>query len=184
MSSLLDEVPAGMRPDRAEVVGAITDSPEVEIERGVLFRALVGQHNHARNLTTGIVTFAPAAALPYHTHPFAESVTLVLGEAILEVEGRCYRLRSLDNITIPSHTPHAARNTSLAIPAVFHIAMATDQPTRTLVTASFPRILVDDRVSGLQVKERINRQDLTPATSWRREPTFRIGSIGTSAARR
>ena len=51
-----------------------------------MFKCLVGGFQTARNLTTGIVTFQPEARLPYHTHPFSESVTLLEGQATLEVE--------------------------------------------------------------------------------------------------
>jgi 2-keto-3-deoxy-L-rhamnonate aldolase RhmA/quercetin dioxygenase-like cupin family protein len=158
-----DEVPTRMKPDRPEVMNNVADAPSLEIERGVVFRALVGGHNHARNLTTGIVTFAPEAALPYHTHPFSESVTLLEGQANLEVEGRLYRLQPLDNVTIPRDTPHAVVNTSAGRPAVFHIAMASDTPTRTLVTTSFPRTAMpDDAVGFMANKERVNRHARMP----------------------
>src|SRR5436190_1980314 len=66
----LPRPPESMRPDRQQVVNHVASSPRVEIERGVTFECLVGGHNSARNLTTSLVTFAPAAQLPYHTHPF------------------------------------------------------------------------------------------------------------------
>jgi 2-keto-3-deoxy-L-rhamnonate aldolase RhmA/quercetin dioxygenase-like cupin family protein len=161
-STVLDEVPARMKPDRSEVMNTVAESPSMEIERGVLFRALVGSHNKARNLTTGIVTFAPEAALPYHTHPFSESVTLLEGQATLEVEGRAYRLRPLDNITIPRDTPHAVVNASAGKSAVLHIAMASDAPTRTLVSTNFGRTPMGEDVAGVAGKERVNRHDRTP----------------------
>jgi 2-dehydro-3-deoxyglucarate aldolase/4-hydroxy-2-oxoheptanedioate aldolase len=158
----LDEVPAEMRPDRPEVMNHVAEAAEIEIDRGVVFRALVGSHNRARNLTTGIVRFAPEASLPYHTHPFSESITLLEGQATAEIEGRCYRLRPFDNVTIPRDTAHAVINTSGNRPTIFHIAMASDKPVRTQVSASFSRTVIGDEVSGLQAKERINRHDRTP----------------------
>ena len=151
-----------MKPDRPEVMNTVAAAPTLEIERGVVFRALVGSHNRARNLTTGIVTFAPEAALPYHTHPFSESVTLLEGEATLEVEGRAYRLRPLDNVTIPRDTAHGVVNPSAGRPAVLHIAMASDAPSRTLVGTKFPPTPMADDAAGVAGKERVNRHDRTP----------------------
>lgn len=160
--TVLDTVPEYMKPDRPEIMNRVDEAPQIEIDRGVLFRALVGSHNQARNLTTGIVTFAVDAALPYHTHPFSESITLLEGQATVEVEGRAYRLRPLDNVTIPRDTAHAVRNTSPDRPAIFHIAMASATPTRTAVSAAFSRSAMADDAAGIAGKERVNRHERTP----------------------
>src|SRR5688572_25475622 len=71
----LDRPPESFRPDRPEVMTAVGEGPKFEIARGVSFECLVGSHNQARRLTTGLVTFAPGATLPYHSHTFTESLT-------------------------------------------------------------------------------------------------------------
>lgn len=149
--------PELMRPDRPEVMNAVGSGPKVDLARGVTFECLVGKHNQARRLTTGIVTFAPGAMLPYHNHPFSESITLLSGAAIVEVEGRSYSLRKLDNVVVPTGRVHAARNPSTTEPAVFHIALATDTPTRTLVERFFPRRSMPDDSTGFDGAERVNR---------------------------
>src|SRR5437016_5902388 len=116
--------PAGFEPDRAEVMNTVRGAPSVELENGVTFHPLVGGHNKARNLTTGIVTFAPGAALPCHAHPFPEAVSVLSGQAAVKLEGRCYHLEHLDTVCIPAGTPHEVSNLSREQPAVFHIAMA------------------------------------------------------------
>jgi 2-dehydro-3-deoxyglucarate aldolase/4-hydroxy-2-oxoheptanedioate aldolase len=158
----LDAPPAALKPDRREVMNFVRDAQPVEIERGVLFRPLVGAHNQARNLTTGIVTFGPGTELPYHTHPFAEAVTLLQGEAAVAVEGRRYPLGPLDNMMVPRETAHAAINLSKNKPAVFHIAMATTAPTRTLVRRTFDTVDMADGAART-VPERVNRHD---GTAW------------------
>jgi quercetin dioxygenase-like cupin family protein len=149
--------PANMRPDRREVMNVLSAAPRVEIERGVIFRPLVGKHNAARDFTTGIVTFAPGAELPYHFHPFAESVTLLSGKVAFEVDGRRYQLHPLDNIYVPPETPHFAGNLSKNQPAVLHIAMSTESPTRTLVEKFFSRRAMPDDAHGAIGPERVNR---------------------------
>jgi quercetin dioxygenase-like cupin family protein len=122
----------------------------------VTFECLVGAHNEARNLTTGLVSFGPGAELPYHTHPFSESITVLRGAAEVEAEGRCYRLGPLDNVVIPRETAHLARNASDES-AVLHIAMPTHTPTRTLVAASFTRRPMPTSAAGVAGAERVNR---------------------------
>jgi quercetin dioxygenase-like cupin family protein len=146
-----------MRPDRPERVAAVGDVAAIEVEPGVRFDGLVGAFNQARNLTTGLVTFAPGAALRCHTHPFAESITLLSGQAVVAAEGRAYQLEPLDNVVIPREIAHSAANTSTAEPAVFHIAMATHQPTRTIVDRSFFAQPMPDSATGCPGAERVNR---------------------------
>ena len=55
--------PEDFRPDRPEVMNPVGSGKKFEIDRGVVFECLVGAHNGAKNLTTGIVTFAPTAQL-------------------------------------------------------------------------------------------------------------------------
>ncbi|WP_165223412.1 aldolase/citrate lyase family protein [Aquisphaera insulae] len=154
--------PESFRPDRPEVIAPVGSGPRTEIERGVVFECLVGTHNRARNLTTGLVTFAPGAELPCHTHPFGESITLVRGRAAIEADGRDYELGPLDNAVIPAGLAHHVRNLSAREPAVFHIAMATDAPVRTLVERPVPRTSMPAASAGTPGAERINRHATAP----------------------
>jgi 2-keto-3-deoxy-L-rhamnonate aldolase RhmA/quercetin dioxygenase-like cupin family protein len=154
--------PESFRPDRPEVMTAVGEGQKVEIARGVTFECLVGSHNGARRLTTGLVTFAAGATLPYHLHAFTESITLLSGNAILEAEGRSYTLAKHDNVVIPPGIAHQARNQSLVEPAVFHIAMPTDTPTRTLVERFFSRRAMTVDSPGHPGAERVNRFATAP----------------------
>ncbi len=158
----LDRPPETFRPDRPEVISPVGSGPREEIERGVVFESLVGSHNRARNLTTGLVTFAPGAELPYHTHPFGESITLLRGQALVEADGRSYELKTLDNMVFPAGLPHHVRNPSASEPAVFHIAMASQTPLRTLVDRPVSRTSIPETSTGTVGAERINRHATAP----------------------
>lgn len=161
-STILDRPPESMRPDRREVMSQVGVSTLIEIDRGVTFECLVGSHNRARNLTTGLVTFRATAGLPYHTHPFGEAITVLQGRALVEVEGRGYELGPLDNIVIPHNIPHAAANLSDKQEAVLHIAMASHMPTRTLVEDKFTRKTMPTDSTGHAGAERVNRHAMAP----------------------
>lgn len=156
-ASPIPRPPESMRPDRDEVMNPVGTGPKAEIARGIIFECLVGKHNQARNLTTGIVTFAPGAVLPYHTHTFTESITLLKGSVTVDIEGRSYSLKKLDNVIIPPGAAHSSRNLSTTEPAVLHIAMATDTPSRTLVEKFFSRRSMPDTSTGFPGAERVNR---------------------------
>lgn len=131
--------PASMRPDRPEVMISLREGPQVQIEAGVSMDTMVGGHNNARNLTTGFVTFEPSRSLAYHTHTFGETITLMAGQLLVEVQGRRYTLSPLDNVTIPAGLAHSALNLSSTEPAVVHVALASHAPSRTLVDRFFSR---------------------------------------------
>ena len=156
MTAPLSRPPETLRPDRPEVMTPVGSGPRLEIAPGVTFECLVGAWNAARNLTTGLVTFAPGADLAYHTHPFSETITLLRGAAEVTVEGRRYRLGLLDNVTIPRGLAHTTRNVG-PDPAGIHIAMATDRPTRELVADTFPTQPMPEDATGVPGQERVTR---------------------------
>jgi quercetin dioxygenase-like cupin family protein len=139
-------------------------SLSVELQPGVRFECFVGGPQKARDLTTGLVTFDAGAELPYHTHTFSESITVLEGRAEFEVEGRCYSLGPLDNLVVPRKTAHLARNAAADDPAVLHIAMPSHQPTRTLVDRRFDRQMMPASATGLPGAERFNRFGTAPSS--------------------
>jgi 2-keto-3-deoxy-L-rhamnonate aldolase RhmA/quercetin dioxygenase-like cupin family protein len=153
----LPRPPESMRPDRPEVITRVGSGETTELAPGVHFECLVGARNQARNLTTGLATFDQGAELPYHSHPFSESVTLLRGKGAVEVEGRRYDLDLLDNVVIPQGLAHFAKNTKYNEPAVFQIAMASDTPTRVAVSRFFPRRSMGQATSGAKDPERVTR---------------------------
>jgi len=156
--SPLRRPPERMRPDRPEKMNEPGSGPRSVLSPGVMFECLVGSHNAARNLTTGIVTFQPGAKLPYHVHEeFSESITVLSGTAEIEVEGRVYCLGAFDNVTIPRGLAHAAANASADRPCILHVAMPTDDPGRQLVTRHYPRLVMDQDSSGPTGAERVTR---------------------------
>ncbi len=149
--------PQALRPDRPEVVNKSGNQPTVEIVGGVEFEPAVGSHNGAEGLTTGLSTLHPGARLPYHRHPYAETLTLLRGEVLMEVEGRIYALSPLDNITIPSGLAHAAFNPSSREMAILYAAVPTTRMERTLEERFFSRRSMPADASGQPGAERVTR---------------------------
>jgi len=142
---------------RDESVGPAAPTAGTGIAPGVTFRPQWVSPNGVANLTAGIVTFRPGATLPYHRHTFTEAITLVSGRATVEVEGRMYALDRFDGVAIPPGLAHAAINRSTTEPAVFHIAMATDDPTREMVDRFFSRRGMPKDATGHPGAERVIR---------------------------
>ena len=153
----LPQPPEDKSPDRDEVITGLGEGETVELEPGITVESLVGNFNTARGLTTGIVTLQPEALLNYHTHPCAESITVLEGEAEISIEGRTYRLGPLDNITIPRWLPHQARNLDSGKPVRLHVALAMSIPERNSVARSFDPFEVPSDSDGSPGFERVTR---------------------------
>jgi len=153
----LPRPPESFRPDRPEVITDPGQNPPLELAPGVSLDCLVGAHNGARHLTTGLVTFEPGARLGYHTHPVSESITVLSGTAVVAVEGREYSLNPLDAIVIPRGLPHAAWSSSASHREVVHVALASEAPTRELTSTTFERRPMPKDSPGVARKERVTR---------------------------
>lgn len=151
--------PSGYEPDRKEKVYQTGEGKIIELARGVICEALVGEHTGAVNLFTAIVTFEPGqTALEPHTHPHSESITLLSGRALVEVADRRYLLDPLDNITIPKECVHSVKNLSVNEPAIFHIAMPTTAVERNLVRNEATIFKdIPEEFSGHMGPERVTR---------------------------
>ena len=153
----LPRPPESMRPDRPEVMTAVGSGAFLTIEPGVRLEGQVGTHNGARDLTTGLVTFDPSAALSYHTHTFTESITLLAGRLAVDVEGRRYELAPLDNVVLPRGRAHRIVNLAADAPATVHVALASDVPSRTFVADTFAPRQMPPGSQGVEGAERVNR---------------------------
>ena len=152
----LASLPAFFRPDREEAVCLPGQGPAFGLAAGATMDCLVGAHNQARQLTTGIVTLEPGAVLPYHTHRCGESVTVLEGSVLFEAQGRRYLLAPLDNITVPAGIAHQVKNTT-PIPARVHAALASAAPDRQLVKESFVEQTMPENASGMAGAEHVVR---------------------------
>jgi 2-keto-3-deoxy-L-rhamnonate aldolase RhmA/quercetin dioxygenase-like cupin family protein len=153
----LSEPPEATTPDRCEVITCLEEGETIEVEPGVVLKALVGGFNTARGLTTGIVTMQPEALLNYHTHPCSESITVLEGQVEIAVEGRTYCLGPYDNIAIPRWLPHQARNLDSNGLSRLHVALAMSRPERELVGRAFARTEMPSESAGMQGFERVTR---------------------------
>ena len=74
---------------------------------------LVGPSVGAAAFINGITTFSPGTAIAFHSHNCEESVMLLEGEAMLDVEGQqSVQLQALDTTWLPPNLSHRFRNLS------------------------------------------------------------------------
>jgi quercetin dioxygenase-like cupin family protein len=94
---------------------------------------LVTKRIGSTSLLNGITSFEPGAAIPLHSHNCEESVMVLEGSAVAEIDGVQYELGPHDTTWIPSDVPHRFRNASNTEPMRIFWTYANVDATRTLI---------------------------------------------------
>jgi quercetin dioxygenase-like cupin family protein len=81
---------------------------------------------------TGYTSFGPGVEIPFHRHNCQESVVLMEGDAILDIDGNEYRLVPHQVTFIPPNVDHRFRNPSKTSEMKILWIYATADATRTL----------------------------------------------------
>ena len=81
----------------------------------------------------GLTIIAPGSAIPLHFHNCEESVVVLEGEAVAEIDGERHALRARDATWIPAELPHRFLNASQTEPLTILWTYARSDATRTLV---------------------------------------------------
>lgn len=93
---------------------------------------LVSPSVGARTFITGITEFDPGVAIPFHSHNCEESVVLLEGNAVMDIDGQEHPLKPLDTTFIPPNVVHRFRNVSNDLPMKILWIYASPEATRTL----------------------------------------------------
>ncbi|MCB4769654.1 cupin domain-containing protein [Ancylobacter sp. Lp-2] len=103
----------------------------------------------ARSLINGITIFAPGAAIPLHSHNCEESVMVLEGEAIAEIDGVQHRLKPMDTTWLPPNLPHRFINASADKEMKILWIYADIAATRTLIESGETRPIAAEHLKRL-----------------------------------
>lgn len=95
----------------------------------------------AQGFINGITEFEPAAAIPFHSHNCEESVMLLEGSAMLDIQGEEHLLKPFDTTWIPPNISHRFRNLSATLPMKILWIYASPSATRTLTDSGETRLV-------------------------------------------
>jgi succinate-semialdehyde dehydrogenase/glutarate-semialdehyde dehydrogenase len=87
----------------------------------------------AQVFLNGTTVFEGGAGIPLHTHNCPESVVIVEGDAIVEIDGVEHRLARWDTTYVDAGTPHRFRNASATEPMRILWTYASVNATRTIL---------------------------------------------------
>lgn len=113
------------------------------IERGGGARTtpLVTRQVGAKSLINGITAFDPGASIAVHKHNCEESVIVLEGEAIVEIDGVSHRAAANDTVWIPADIPHRFINASADKPMRIFWTYASIDATRTIIATGETRAI-------------------------------------------
>lgn len=109
---------------------------------------LVSRASGATSFINGITEFQPGAAIPLHHHNCEESVMVLEGNAIAEIDGEQHALKPLDTTFIPANLPHRFINASQTEPMKILWIYASVDATRTIVETGDTRSIDDEHKKG------------------------------------
>lgn len=119
-------------PSRAVLLKA-AELPVHDRGGGARTTPLVGRQVGAQGFLTGYTEFAAGAQIPFHFHNCEESVVLIEGEAMLDIDGESHPLKAHDATYIPPGVPHRFRNLSATRPMKILWIYGSPDATRSLV---------------------------------------------------
>jgi len=94
---------------------------------------LVTQARGAQVFLSGQTIFQGGAGIPLHTHNCPESVVIIEGDAVVEIDGRQHELTRFDSTYVDAGVPHRFRNASDTAPMRILWIYASIDATRTIV---------------------------------------------------
>lgn len=100
------------------------------------------------SMINGITAFDPGAAIGLHKHNCEESVMILEGEAIAEIDGTPYPLKANDTTWIPAGVAHRFLNASASKPMRIFWTYASIDATRTMIGTGEERP-IDAEHSGM-----------------------------------
>jgi quercetin dioxygenase-like cupin family protein len=105
---------------------------------------LVTRRTGSTSFINGITIFEPGAAIPLHKHNCEESVLLLEGRAIAEIDGVEHPIAAGDVTFIPAEVPHRFRNLSDTAGMKILWTYASVDATRTIISTGDTRSIDDE----------------------------------------
>lgn len=102
---------------------------------------LVTRHCGSTSLINGITAFDAGASIAMHKHNCEESVMVLDGHALVEIDGEFFELGPNDTTWIPANIPHRFINRSLTEPMRIFWTYASIDATRTMIATGVEHLI-------------------------------------------
>ena len=119
--------------------------PVVQRGGGVATIPLVSRRCGSTGIINRITVFAPGTSMVLHRHNCEESVMVLEGEAIVEIDGTRHAMAPNDTTWVPANVPHRFISASDERPMRIFGIYATIDATRTSVATGETRTIDDEQ---------------------------------------
>ena len=136
--------------------------PAIDRGGGARTVPLVTREIGATSFLNGITQFAPGGRIAHHSHNCVESVMIIEGTAIVDIDGVRTRLDRHDTTFVPANIAHHFENASSTAPmAIFWTYGSVDATRRVDETGTVGRIdgAVDDPACRETARVRVKQGD-------------------------
>jgi quercetin dioxygenase-like cupin family protein len=127
--------------DKRSAVLRPSERPRIDRGGGASTVQLVTPEVGSTSVLNGITSFAPGASIPLHKHNCEESVLVLEGKALIEVDGETRELAAFDTTWIAANVPHRFVNASDAPMRIFWTYASIDAD-RTIIATGETRPIV------------------------------------------
>lgn len=94
---------------------------------------LVSARVGAETFLNGMTIFEPGARIAHHMHNVAESVMVIKGKAIVNIDGNEFALDTFDTTFVPGNIPHHFQNASQTEEMRIFWTYGSIDATRTII---------------------------------------------------
>jgi quercetin dioxygenase-like cupin family protein len=122
-----------------------SDRPRIDRGGGASTVQLVTPEVGSTSVLNGITSFAPGASIPLHKHNCEESVLVLEGKALIEVDGETRELQALDTTWIAAGVPHRFVNALPDAPMRIFWTYASIDADRTIIATGETRPIAAER---------------------------------------
>lgn len=134
----------------APAVFRLHERPVNDRGNGARTIPLVTRKCGSASLINGVTEFDPGAHIGVHFHNCEESVMVIEGSAVAEVDGIRHHLEAGDTIWIPANIPHRFLNESQARMRIFW-TYATIDATRTMVATGIEQSIDAEQAAAKRI---------------------------------
>lgn len=143
----------------------LSELPSTDRGAGARTTPLVTAARGGTSYLNGITRFEPGAAIGHHTHNVAESVIVIQGHAVVDIDGVETALTTFDTTFVPANIPHHFTNASDTEPMAIFWTYGSLESTRTMVaTGEHGRIDGEhgDGTDGVRLVREIAQIEIKP----------------------
>lgn len=124
MSKKISQSPTIFRPD---------EMPSIDRGNGAKTIPFVTAKVGSQRFLNGTTIFSPSSAIAHHSHNVPESVMVIEGAAIVNIDGEESFLKTFDTTFVPANIPHHFKNASDSLPMRILWTYGSIDSTRTII---------------------------------------------------